>query len=121
MLSGIAKFAVGFVALLHIYIMILEMFLWKRATRVFGIPKELRDNKLVQTMLKNQGLYNGFLATGLLWGLFFPNPEIALQIQLFFLGCVGVAGLYGAITAKYSILFVQTFPAVLAAIFLLMA
>ncbi len=120
MLSLSAKIMVGLVAFIHLYIMILEMFLWKRATRVFAIPKDMRDNKMLRTMLNNQGLYNGFLVAGLLWGLFYPSPEIAFQIQLFFLSCVAVAGLYGAMTAKISILFIQTIPAAIAGVLLIM-
>ncbi|TNE46439.1 MAG: DUF1304 domain-containing protein [Deltaproteobacteria bacterium] len=109
---------VGLIAALHVYIMVLEMFLWSRAVRVFGVPKDQRDNKLLQTMLKNQGLYNGFLAAGLIWGLAHPNSVIGFQVQLFFLACVAVAGLYGAATAQVRILFVQTIPAVIAGVVL---
>jgi putative membrane protein len=109
-----AQIAVGFVAFIHIYIVALEMFLWSRAVHVFGIPKDLRDSVLIQTLLKNQGLYNGFLVAGLIWGLLHPVPEIGKQIQFFFLACVAVAGLYGAMTAKPVILLIQTLPAAIA-------
>lgn len=102
------------VALLHAYILVLEMFLWNRAVKVFGVPREQRDNALMRTMLKNQGLYNGFLAAGLAWGLLHPDPAVGFQIKLFFLACVAVAGLYGAATAKVQILFLQTLPALIA-------
>ena len=104
---------VGIVAALHLYILVLEMFLWKRAVRVFAIPKQRRDDSLLRTMLQNQGIYNGFLAAGLIWSLVHPDPEVGMQLQLFFLGCVAVAGLVGAATANLRILFVQTVPAVL--------
>ena len=116
-----ANIATAVVALLHVYILVLEMFLWKRAVKVFGVPREHRDNKLMQTMLKNQGLYNGFLAAGLIWGLLHPDPAIGLQVKLFFLACVAVAGLYGAATAKVQILFIQTVPAAIAAALLLLS
>lgn len=120
-MSLAADLAIAAVALLHVYILVLEMFLWKRAVKVFGVPREHRDNALMRTMLKNQGLYNGFLAAGLFWGLAHPDPAVGLQVKLFFLACVAVAGLYGAATAKVQILFIQTVPAVLAAGLLLLA
>lgn len=75
----------------------------------------------MKTMMKNQGLYNGFLAAGLVWGLLHPDPAIGFQIKLFFLACVAAAGLYGAATAKVQILFIQTLPAAIAAGLLLLA
>ncbi|MEO7911185.1 MAG: DUF1304 domain-containing protein [Roseiflexaceae bacterium] len=110
----ISLILVGLVALGHIYILVLEMFLWTtpRAQRVFGItPEFARESR---SLAANQGLYNGFLAAGLLWGIAHPNPETGLQIQLFFLLCVLVAAIYGGITVKRSILFVQGGPALLA-------
>jgi putative membrane protein len=107
---------VGLVALEHVYILCLEMFLWTtpRARRIFGTtPEFARDSR---ALAANQGLYNGFLAAGLFWGMAHPNPQIGTQIQLFFLLCVLVAGIYGGITAKRSILFVQGGPALLALI-----
>lgn len=106
-----ASVVVGFVAALHVYILVLEMFLWSRAVRVFAVPKDRRDDALLRTMLQNQGIYNGFLAAGLIWSLVHPEPSVAVQLQLFFLGCVVVAGLVGAATANVRILFVQTIPA----------
>ena len=113
-MSLAANIAIGFIAALHVYIMVLEMFLWKRAVRVFAVPKEHRENEIMRTMLKNQGLYNGFLAAGLIWGLAHPDHDIGYQVQIFFAACVGVAGLYGAATANIRILFVQTVPAAIA-------
>ena len=109
-----ANVATAVVALLHAYILVLEMFLWNRAVKVFGVPRDLWDNTLIQTMLKNQGLYNGFLAAGLVWGLLHPDPEVGFQVKLFFLSAVAVAGIYGAMTAKVQILFIQTVPAAIA-------
>ncbi|MEM9556784.1 MAG: DUF1304 domain-containing protein [Acidobacteriota bacterium] len=116
-----AQVLTALVALIHAYILVLEMFLWSRAVKVFGVPREHRENALMKTMLKNQGLYNGFLAAGLVWGLLHPDPAIGFQIKLFFLACVAVAGIYGAMTAKVQILFIQTVPAALAAVLLFLS
>jgi putative membrane protein len=109
------------VALEHIYILVLEMFLWHRprTLKIFGIPKE--DGELLKVMAANQGLYNGFLAAGLLWGLLYPEPIIGQQIQLFFLVCVLVAAIYGGFSVKKSIWGVQGGPALLALIAVLCA
>lgn len=107
------------VALEHVYILVLEMFLWtkSRTRKVFGISKEFAES--TQSMAANQGLYNGFLAAGLFWGLFHPNSAFGFQIQLFFLVCVLVAGIYGGYSVKKSIFFVQGLPAFLAIVALL--
>lgn len=116
-MSILAAVLVGAVALLHVYILVLEMFLWTtpRAMKAFGTTPELAAQTRV--MAGNQGLYNGFLAAGLIWGLLTG----AQDVQLFFLACVAVAGLYGAATANRRILFVQTVPAVLAILAVLLA
>ncbi|MFT5683836.1 MAG: putative membrane protein [Myxococcota bacterium] len=116
-----ADIATGFLAFIHVYILVLEMFLFKRAVKVFGVPRELREVKLIKVMLQNQGIYNGFLAAGLIWGLVHPDPAFALQIKLFFCGCIAVAGLVGAATAQVRILLIQTVPASIAAVLLLLA
>lgn len=110
----ISKILVAIVALEHIYILILEMFLWTspRALRVFGMSMEVAEAS--KPLAANQGLYNGFLAAGLLWSLLHPNQHIAKQLQLFFLVCVIVAAIAGGIIAKPSILLVQGAPAALA-------
>ena len=104
------------VAIEHVYILVLEMFLWTqpRTRKIFGISKE--DVETTKVLAANQGLYNGFLAAGLIWGLVHSNAEFAVQIQVFFLACVMVAAAYGGITAKKSILIVQGLPATLAMI-----
>ena len=104
-----ANIVVGLVALLHVYILVLEMFLWTtpRGRKAFGTTPEFAEASKV--LAANQGLYNGFLAAGLFWGLA-VGPE-GWGIKLFFLGCVLVAGLYGAATASKRILFVQALPA----------
>ena len=110
----IAIVLVALVAIEHIYILCLEMFLWTKpiSLRTFGMKKE--DAISSKVLAGNQGLYNGFLAAGLVWGLIHPNAEIGVQVQYFFLGCVIVASLYGAFSVKKSILIVQGLPAVLA-------
>jgi putative membrane protein len=104
---------VGLVAAIHLYILILEMFLWRtpRGRKVFGTTEEFAAE--AATLAANQGLYNGFLAAGLVWGLLAPDPT-GPQVQIFFLCCVIVAGVYGALTAVRSILYVQALPAALA-------
>jgi putative membrane protein len=109
----IANVLVGLVALIHIYILVLEMFLWDKpfGRRVFGSSAEFASASKV--LAANQGLYNGFLAAGLIWGLSMGSEGHA--VQLFFLGCVIAAGLYGAMTVGIKILYVQAVPAALAA------
>jgi len=105
---------VALVAVIHGYILVLEMFLWRapRTRAAFGTTEEFAEATSV--LAANQGLYNGFLAAGLVWGLLAADP-VGRQVQLFFLACVAVAGLYGAATVGRRILFVQTLPAVIAA------
>ena len=109
-MTVVANLLVGLVAALHAYFLVLEMFLWtKPAGRgAFGLTQEFAEE--TTTLAANQGLYNGFLAAGLGWGLVSGD----LDIRLFFLGCVVVAGLYGAATVGRKILFVQAVPAALA-------
>lgn len=113
-MSLIAVILVALVALLHVYILILEMFLWTgpRGQKAFGLTPEFAQQ--TKALAANQGLYNGFLAAGLIWSLLHPQAEFAWQIALFFLACVAVAGIYGAATASRKILFIQTIPAVVA-------
>jgi putative membrane protein len=108
----IANVLVGLVALIHLYIVVLEMVLWDKpyGRKVFGNTAEFAAASKV--LAANQGLYNGFLAAGLIWGL---SLGVAGQpVQLFFLGCVIVAGLYGAMSVGIKILLVQAVPAALA-------
>ena len=116
----LANVLVGLVAAIHVYILVLEMFLWRtpRGRATFGTTEEFAQQSA--TLAANQGLYNGFLAGGLLWGLFASDP-VGRQVQLFFLGCVVVAGLYGAATVNRRILFVQAAPAALAMIAVLLS
>lgn len=109
----VAKIIIGFIAAIHIYIMWLEMFAWTtRARKVFRtLPQDLFEK--TKPMAANQGLYNGFLAAGLIWSLFITDVNWSVNVAAFFLGCVMVAGLYGAITVQKKILFVQAIPALL--------
>ena len=116
-----ADVVTGLIGLLHVYILVLEMFLWRRAVKVFAIRGPDRDNPRIRTLFVNQGIYNGFLAAGIGWGLVHPDPGVGWKLKLFFVGCVGVAGIVGAVTANRRILFVQTVPAALAAALLLFA
>ncbi|NJS38125.1 MAG: DUF1304 domain-containing protein [Rhodobacteraceae bacterium] len=104
---------VALVAVLHLWILVLEMFLWEspRARRAFGTSAEFAANTKV--LAANQGLYNGFLAAGLIWALIAGVPGAGQPQAMFFLVCVAVAGIYGALTAARKILFVQTVPAVI--------
>ncbi|MBK6452983.1 MAG: DUF1304 domain-containing protein [Proteobacteria bacterium] len=108
-MSAMANVVVGLVALVHVYILVLEMFLWDTPTglRVFGQTKEAAAASKV--LAANQGLYNGFLAVGLMWGLSLGAD--GTDVKVFFLACVLVAGVYGALTASRRILFVQAIPA----------
>ncbi|MGY8611517.1 MULTISPECIES: DUF1304 domain-containing protein [Bacillus] len=119
----IAAVFVGIVALEHVFIMILEMFFInsKAAKRSFKLPKHLEGDRNVAVMFANQGLYNGFLAAGLIWGLILGADPIGHMIQLFFVICVVIAAIFGGFTSNKSIIVKQGLPAVLALIFLLLA
>ena len=110
----LASVVVWAIALLHVYILVLEMFLWTtpRGRKAFGLTPEFA--LATKALAANQGLYNGFLAAGLIFGLLHPDHMVGVQIQVFFLLCVAVAGFYGGMTAKISILFIQMFPALIA-------
>ncbi len=107
------KILIGLIAFIHLYIMWFEMFAWEtRGRKVFrSFPKELFGQ--TTAMAANQGLYNGFLALGLLWSLLISDQTWMYNVALFFLGCVAVAGIYGAMTVDKKILFVQTIPALI--------
>jgi putative membrane protein len=117
----IANGLVALVAVLHLYFLVLEMFLW---TKPLGLktfrnsPEKAADSAVLAA---NQGLYNGFLAAGLAWGVIQGVPAFAFQIKVFFLFCVIVAGVYGAATVSQRILYVQAAPAALALILLWLA
>src|SRR5574339_680868 len=109
----VSKILVLLVAVEHLYILYLEMFLWTtpRVLKTFGMTKEVAEAS--KTLAANQGLYNGFLAVGLFWGVLHPDPAFGHQIQIFFLVCVIVAAIYGGLTAKRSILVIQGLPALI--------
>ena len=109
-MTAAANLLIGLVAALHAYFLVLEMFLWTEPAGrgAFGLTREFAEE--TKSLAANQGLYNGFLAAGLVWGLLDDN----LAFKVFFLGCVIVAGVYGAATVSRKILVVQAVPAVLA-------
>lgn len=111
-MSLLADLAVGLVALLHLVFLVLEMFLWKQplGRRIFGLSREKAGE--TAALAANQGLYNGFLVAGLVWGL--VRGAAGFDVKVFFLACVVVAGVFGAATAKRSILWVQALPAAVA-------
>ena len=117
MIITVANILVGLVALLHVCFLVLEMFLWDKpmGLRTFGHSQESASASKVLAM--NQGLYNGFLAAGLIWGL--SLGEAGTSIKIFFLGCVVIAGIFGGLTASRKILWVQALPAVAALALLL--
>lgn len=112
---------VALVALLHAYFLVLEMFLWTRpmGLRTFRNTPEKAQASAV--LAANQGLYNGFLVAGLVWGLLHPDPAFGFQIKTFFLLCVIVAGLYGGYSVSRRIVMVQALPALVALILLWLA
>lgn len=106
----VGKILIGLIAFLHIYFLILEMFLWDKPMGLKAFGNSLEKAKLTKVLAQNQGLYNGFLAVGLIWSLC-AAASFAIQLANFFLGCVLVAGVYGAMTASKKILYIQAFPA----------
>jgi len=116
----LANIFVGLVALIHLYIVWLEMFAWTtRGKKVFKhFPIDLFEPTKI--LAANQGLYNGFLAAGLIWSFFIDDVIWKDYVRLFFLTCVAVAGIYGALTADKKIFLVQAAPAILAIVFLFM-
>lgn len=104
-----ANIIVALVALLHIYFLVLEMFLWDKPIGLRTFGQTLEQAQSTKVLAANQGLYNGFLAAGLIWGL--SMGSAGTHIKVFFLCCIVAAGLYGAATASRKILFVQALPA----------
>lgn len=115
----IAKVLIVIIALLHCYFLVLEMFLWTTSgPKVFrNFPKDLFEP--TKTLAANQGLYNGFLAAGLIWSLFISDEMWQKNVALFFLCCVAVAGIYGALTASKKIFYIQALPAIVAIVLFL--
>ncbi len=121
MINFIAHFLTALVALEHLYILWIEMFAWEtKGRKTFKtIPKDLFPQ--TKGLAANQGLYNGFLSAGLLWSFIISDINWSTNIRIFFLLCVIVAGVFGAITATKKIFFVQALPAIIALIFVLIA
>jgi putative membrane protein len=113
-MTMIGNTLVALVAALHLYFLVLEMFLWTTPSGLKTFGNTLEKAQASAVLAANQGLYNGFLAAGLLWGLLHPAAAVAMQIKIFFLLCVIVAGLYGAYSVSRKILLVQALPAALA-------
>ena len=109
-----AQFLTALVALLHLYFLVLEMFLWTKpyGRRVFQLTPEKAE--LTRSLAMNQGLYNGFLAAGLVWSCLVKDPALAMPVRIFFLSCVVVAGAFGGATASPSIFAVQMLPGAIA-------
>jgi putative membrane protein len=118
-MRAVADILVLFVALLHVGFLVLEVFLWTKpfGRKTFGLTRELAE--ATKGLAANQGLYNGFLAAGLIWAV--VEGQAGFSLKVFFLACVIVAGVFGAITAKRSILFVQALPAAIALVVTWMA
>lgn len=108
-MSFIADLVIALIALLHVYFLVLEMFLWDKPAGLRAFGQTLEAAQASKVLAANQGLYNGFLAAGLFWGLI--QGTEGTDVQVFFLGCVLVAGVYGGITASRKILFIQAVPA----------
>lgn len=109
MITMLCNTVVFLIAALHVYILVLEMFLWDKpqGRKAFGLSQEFATQ--TKTLAANQGLYNGFLAAGLFWGLMLGDA--GLSVKVFFLACVLVAGVFSALTASKKILFIQAIPA----------
>ena len=118
-MSIVANSVIAVIALLHLWFLILEMFLWTKPSgrRAFGLSEEFA--RQTKALAANQGLYNGFLAAGLVWGLALGGAGFGVKI--FFLGCVLVAGLFGGLTVARKILWIQALPALIALALLLPA
>jgi putative membrane protein len=118
-MSTAANIVVALVALIHVYILVLEMFLWDKPAGLRAFGQSLQAATASKVLAANQGLYNGFLAAGLVWGL--TLGAAGTGVKVFFLACVLVAGLYGAATASRKILYIQALPAAIGLALLLLA
>jgi len=111
-LELIVNLLIAIIALLHVYIVVLEMFLWEKPAGLRAFRNSPEKAAATRVLAANQGLYNGFLAAGLFWGLWLGDA--GLHFKVFFLLCIAIAGVYGALTAARKIIFIQTVPAVIA-------
>ena len=117
----LSKILIGFVAIEHLYILWLEMFAWEtkgKQTFKGSLAPELF--KPTKGLAANQGLYNGFLAAGLIWSFFIDEPAWSKNVSVFFLACVIIAGIYGAVSASKKIFFIQALPAIIALAFVIL-
>jgi putative membrane protein len=112
----IASILIAFIALEHIYILYMEMFAWTTLGKKTFKSLDPSLFEPTKALAANQGLYNGFLSAGLIWSLFISDPEWHLNVALFFLLCIAVAGIYGAITAGKRIFYVQALPALITSV-----
>lgn len=120
-MSYVANGLVALVAALHFYFLVLEMFFWTKPKGLATFGNTLEKAQQSAVLAANQGLYNGFLAAGLVWGLLHPNAAFSFQIKIFFLACVLVAGLYGGYSVSKKIVIVQALPAIVALVLLWLA
>lgn len=120
-MSTLANIVIAIIALMHFWFLILEMFLWDKPAgrRAFGLTPEFATQSKV--LAANQGLYNGFLAAGLIWGLILGNAPESMHVKIFFLACVLVAGLYGGFTATRKVLWIQAAPALVGLVLVLLS
>jgi putative membrane protein len=118
-MSLAANIVIGLIALMHLWFLVLEMFLWTRPSGLQAFHMTLEFAKQTKAMAANQGLYNGFLAAGLAWGLYLGGSGFA--IKTFFLICVLVAGVFGGLTASRKILLIQALPASIGLVLLLLS
>jgi putative membrane protein len=117
-MSTIADCIVILVAILHLGFLALEMYFWQKplGMKIFGTTKEFAKES--GPLAFNQGLYNGFLAAGLFWGLLTHDAIFSFDIKVFFLACITIAGIFGGLTVKRSIFFIQALPAIIAILLL---
>ncbi|TFV95733.1 DUF1304 domain-containing protein [Algoriphagus kandeliae] len=114
----IFKILIGVIAILHLFFFWMESIVWTTFGRkIFGGKKEFFES--TKSLAANQGLYNGFLAAGLIWSLLTKNPTVSNSVSIFFLACVAIAGIFGAVTVSKKIFWIQAFPAILALILFL--
>ena len=113
-MTSIAHFLIVFIAIEHLYILYMEMFAWTTLGKKTFRSLDASLFEPTKTLAANQGLYNGFLSAGLIWSLFISDTEWHLNVALFFLLCISIAGIYGAMTAGKRIFYVQALPALIA-------
>ena len=116
----LANIVVGIIGVLHVYILVLEMFLWDKPKGLKAFGNTQAAATATKVLAANQGLYNGFLAAGLFWGLLTGGSE-GFNIKLFFLVCIAIAGVYGGMTASKKIIYIQTVPAIISIVLLFLS